>query len=404
MGQQLRPRRWYQRAIAVALVFYSLLVVLSTARVAHADGGAPNLAYVAGAGNAGTSVAIIDLAKQQVTGTIDVSEKPAGLVLSTDAHYAYIVQSIAHQVAIADAQQKKIIAQVSTGLTPRAIAIDVSSGTTLLYVANSGDNSLSIISPDKRQSLATISVGEQPVSVAIAGAGSGIANVVDPEVYVANEAGASVSILSTQRRQIVATVALTTHPVAIVVPASGGVAYVATQEGTVEAIHLISHRLLGTVVTIPDAHFGTMDYDAITGQIYLPDATNHVVHILAPVSLPTNGSLRVPQEPIHTITTMRNPTAVAITFDGTIGAVAEQNSGNLLLFDATNRQTLANIAVGGTPVAVIMGSYPPLLNSQAASIIGFGIVGAVVLIVIGTAIFFERRYRREKRMLSTNAP
>ena len=57
---------WYGMACCFVLAFLSLFAVPA----AHADGGAPNLAYVAGTSH---GISIIDVSQQKVTGSISVT-------------------------------------------------------------------------------------------------------------------------------------------------------------------------------------------------------------------------------------------------------------------------------------------------------------------------------------------
>src|SRR6266516_4870574 len=83
--------RIYRAALACTL----LLLLLPA--LAHADGGAPNLAYVAG-GDKGISV--IDIKQEKVTGTITPTGNPHTVLLSLDGSYLYVTQPQQGQVAI----------------------------------------------------------------------------------------------------------------------------------------------------------------------------------------------------------------------------------------------------------------------------------------------------------------
>lgn len=360
------------------------LVVLTGALVAgwpgtsaRADGGAPNLAYVTGAGAGGQEVAVIDIAQRKVTASIAVNGSPWGIVLSADNRFAYVTEQTAAQVAIIDANAHQVVATVPTGAAPEGIALDAGTGN--LYVANSGTNTVSILNGDQRKVVTTLTVGNHPTGVAIATVGTSIPNYLDPEVYVANSGSDSVTIISTQKRQVVATVPVPGGPVAIVVPSYGSVAYVATQSGSVAVISLAKRTLLGTLMQQSGAQWGQMDYDAITSQVYLPDATSNQVFILAPASVAGNGTANLPQEPARALPIAGGPAAVAITFDGADGFVAQRGSGQVTMLDAPTHHVLATIRVGGTPHAIITGAYPPLLNRQVANIVGFILIGVLLL-------------------------
>lgn len=62
-----------------------------------------------------------------------------------------------------------------------------------------------------------------------------------------------------------------------------------------------------------------MDYDALTGQVNVPDEQHSVIDILAPIDSSTEATPREPERIFHT---NLPPVSVAITNDGLLGFVA----------------------------------------------------------------------------------
>src|SRR5579862_961736 len=92
------------------------IVSLPTApTVAQADGGAPNLAYVAGAGANGQNLAIIDIAQRHETGHITLGGSPVGVVLSVDSRFAFVTERAANRLAIVDTRAKQVAATLPLG-------------------------------------------------------------------------------------------------------------------------------------------------------------------------------------------------------------------------------------------------------------------------------------------------
>src|SRR5260221_4878720 len=114
-----------------------------------------------------------------------------------------------------------------------------------------------------------------------------------------------------------------------------------------------------------------MDYDGITGQVYVPNITRNEVAVLRPASAPSGGGVaQLPTEPARTLAVGGGPAAVAITFDGAYGFVAQGAAGSVTMLDIAAHHTVATLAVGGKPRALIPRSLPPLLGRQAAHILG----------------------------------
>jgi YVTN family beta-propeller protein len=354
---------------------------------ARADGGAPNLAYIVGGGKQGDELVVVDIGQRRAAWSVALGSQPQGVVLSPDARFAYVTEAGAGRVAIVDTRARQVDGHISAGSGPQAIAVDPSGGLNWLFVANRNSNTLSILDTNTQKARATLPVGQEPVSVAVATPSSGIRDASNSsalEVYVANRHSQTLSVISTGDLQTIATVVLPEPPCALTIPATGGVAYVATCSGKVLAVGLASHQVLGTLFDGLDGEPGMMDYDAVTGQIYVPVLTRDQVVVLRPAGVRADGSLLAPAEPLRSLSFSGAPSAVAITFDGALGFFAGASSGQVAEIDVASRQTLGTVSVGGSPRAIITGPYPPALDRQASSTVTAWIYGAFA---VALAIF-----------------
>lgn len=91
----------------------------------YADGGAPNLAYVAGAAG---GIAVFDISQQRITSTISVEGDPRMTLLSLDGRYLYVTQPALGRVAIISARSGKIICTASLPGQPTLLALGPQSG------------------------------------------------------------------------------------------------------------------------------------------------------------------------------------------------------------------------------------------------------------------------------------
>ena len=71
-----------------------------------ADGGAPQLAYVAGTAQ---GISIIDIAQRRVTRTITTAESPRTVLLSPDGNALYITQPAPGRVIVVAAKTGKLL-------------------------------------------------------------------------------------------------------------------------------------------------------------------------------------------------------------------------------------------------------------------------------------------------------
>lgn len=399
----LRPTRLVASAVSAVPLTLLVLLLLTAAiptGTARADGGAPNLAYVAGAGQHGDELAILDIASRKVTGHVSLGGTPTAVVLSFDARFAYVTEATANRLAVVDTRTLQVAATVAAGAHPQAVILAGSAGVTALFVTARDSNAVEIINADTHRAVASVPVGSQPLGEALAAQGSGIndSDINDAEVYVANSGSTSISVISTDHRRVIATIPTPGAPIGVVVPATGGVAYVTTQAGAVLALSLARHTVLGTIFQLPAGHTpGQMDYNAVTGQIGVPDPAGNVVYILRPASAGDAGQApSLPNEPARVIPIGGGPVAIAITFDGAYAFVAEHDAGSVAMVDAPTRRLLATISVGGTPRGLVTGSYPPLVDRQTANIGAFIII-ALIIIVMAYGVFAVVRGARLER-------
>src|SRR5437764_5118808 len=111
--------------------FMLLLLVGLLSPTAHADGGAPQLAYVAGTAQ---GISIIDIAKRRVTGMIAVAGNPGTVLLSLDGHALYVTQPRLGQVAVISAKTGKTLCTTNLAGQPSLLALSLDA--TVLYAAS----------------------------------------------------------------------------------------------------------------------------------------------------------------------------------------------------------------------------------------------------------------------------
>jgi len=119
-----------------------LLLLFPLSQHVYADGGAPNLAYVAGAAH---GIGVIDIGQQKVTSNISVDGDPQMILLSLDGRYLYVTQPTLGRVAIMSARTGKIICTASLPGQPSLLALGPESGA--LYAAGNGASIVSVLNP-----------------------------------------------------------------------------------------------------------------------------------------------------------------------------------------------------------------------------------------------------------------
>lgn len=357
--------------------------------LAYADGGAPNLAYTAGAGS---GIAVIDIAQQKVTQTFRLGGNPQAMYLSLDGRFLYVTQPALDQISVLAAKTGQLVCHTHLAGNPSLLAYDPQ--TDSLFVAGNGAASIANLDPTNCALLHTFDAGGPVYGLAVANLASDTQN---NQLWVADDT--AVAVFDTKTRQREARIPLPgDKPRYLSIP--GGLwVYITTQQGRLDAIDLNSHHLL---VLLSGGQFGTMDFDENTGQVYVPDSLHRQLDIVTP---PGPGALAPPREPAAVYHLDAAPRSVAITSDGQFGFIALE-TGAVAMLDIPGRQVVRVIPVGGNPRFIITGLYPPnigttpqqaTLLTTGATILAYLLVAAVILVPLWLVLRQRRKGHTARR-------
>jgi DNA-binding beta-propeller fold protein YncE len=375
--------------------FMLLLLVGLFSPPVHADGGAPQLAYVAGAAQ---GISIIDIAQRRVTGTIAVTGNPRTVLLSLDGQTLYVTQPTLGRVAVITAKTGKILCTASLPGQPSLLALSLDA--TVLYAAGQGDTSVRALDPMTCAVQRTFETHEPVYGLAVTASTAANATPSTPnQLWITGTTSLTVFEVN---GHLLGSATIAGGPQNICIP-GGFTAYVTTRQGTVVAVDLSTRQVIGTLLN--GGQFGSMDYDANTGEVYVPDWQHNQLYVLDPVTADTTVR---PQEPARVLHLSNSPQSVAITSDGQLGFVALSN-GQVLMLDVPGRRIVTSIAVGGMPHFIITGLYPPvnsptatpqqtatapssaMSNSRLLLIVSIVLAGVLLL---GTFWLFWRHYQK----------
>jgi DNA-binding beta-propeller fold protein YncE len=353
----------------------------------HADGGAPNLAYVAGTTG---GINVIDIAQQRVTGAFDVNGDPQTILLSVDGRLLYVTQPALKRVAVVATYTKKALCTAPYPGHPTLLTLDP--GTNTLYAAGTDANVVEAIDPMTCTIRHTLTTSGPVEGIAVAIVGGSILGGNGNQLWVANALG--LTIFDAAGKQL-ANIAMGDGPRYLSIP-PGSVAYVTTQQGSVDAVDLHSRRIFPRLLS--GGSFGPMDFDETNGEVYVPDRQHNRVDVLAPLSPATNTT----HEPLRVIAMPGTPQSIAITSDGQFGFVAVKD-GTVVMLDIPGRQAVNTFHVGGQPHFIITGLYPSSvsLTPQQATVLSiaenlshYAAAGVVVIATIIVIVLNRRRTRR----------
>jgi DNA-binding beta-propeller fold protein YncE len=323
------------------------LGLLLTSPIALADGGAPNLAYVAGGSN---GISVVDVLQQGVTGSISVSGDPHMILLSLDGRFLYVTEPQLGRVAIISARTGATVCIADIPGQPTLLALD-SNGNTF-FAAGNGASTITALDTNNCNVKHKYTVAGHVYGLAVAYISGYSSSGSHAQLWVADDT--SLTIFDSSGGQQLGNVPITGGPQYLSIPPGSSV-YTTTRDGNVLAVNLVTHKITQLYA---GGSFGPMDFDEITGQIYVPDQQHKQLVIFDPV----NSGMPAPSEPSRIIPLDAQPQSIAITNDGQLGFAALDN-GTVAMLDIPAHHVLISIQVGGTPRFVITGLYPPALGT-----------------------------------------
>ncbi len=359
-----------QRRLLAILLLTAIALSQVVPSIALADGGAPNRAYISGSSK---GVSVIDVPTQKVIDQFDIPGNPEMMQLSVDGRYLYVVQTALGKFSIIAARNHQNVCSANVGGHPNQLVLD--SGTNLLYVASSDSNGISAFSTNDCTLKHTISAQGHVHGLAIAMVGSGFSGGSGNLLWVADDQGIGIYDSSGKAN---AQIPIAGGADRLTIPL-GDTVYATTQQGDVLAIGVANRTVLPPL--FHGGPFGPMDYDAITGQVFIPDIGKKQIDILTPVNI----DFVPPEEPRKVIKLQSVPKSIAITSDGQLGFIAQGN-GQVVMLDVPGQKQIASINVGGTPHFIITGLNPPIVGTTPQQTNNIGLIANITAYILVAAL------------------
>ena len=159
-------------------------------------------------------------------------------------------------VSVIDTSTNTVTATVSVGSNPIGVAVSLDG--TNVYVTNYDSNTVSVIDTDTNIVTVTVKVGSRPGGVAVSPNGT--------NVYVTNEYGNNISVIDATTNTVKATVPVGNSPWGVAVNPDGTKVYVVNEDGTVSVIDTNTNKVTATV----DVGSGLIAFGKFIGPIPVP--------------------------------------------------------------------------------------------------------------------------------------
>lgn len=132
----------------------------------------PNFAYITNEKD--NTVSVIDIKKKKVVKTVEVGQRPRGIIMSNDGKLVLICASDDDRVEVRDAETMKLKYYLPSGPDPELFVL--SPDGTYLYIANEDDAMVTVVDMEQKMLIDDIPVGVEPEGMGLNKSGSILVN------------------------------------------------------------------------------------------------------------------------------------------------------------------------------------------------------------------------------------
>ncbi|MDQ5988302.1 MAG: Virginiamycin B lyase [Syntrophus sp. SKADARSKE-3] len=269
------------------------------------------------------------------------------------APYAYITNSGDSTVSVIDTANNTVKTTVTVGTQPLGVAVHPQGK--YVYVANYASNTVSIIDVVNNHTVInTIPVGSNPYGIAVNAAGT--------YAYVANSGANTVSVIDlTQKVVSGAPIPVGGSPMGIAVNPSGAYVYVTNNQSNTLSVIDTTTNTVKTTINVGSSPLGVAVAPS-GAYVYVANTGSNNVSVV-------NTSTYT----IATITSawLLNPLGIAVNPAGTLGYITSQGKNLVSVFDMSTNLVTNNIYVGTNPIGVTVnmaGTYAYIVNNGAGTV------------------------------------
>lgn len=297
----------------------------------------------------GNSLTVLDAATNTVATTLTGLNVPHNVQVGNDDATVYASNNGSNTVVAIDAATYQIRATAPTGPDP-AHVIEAPNGK--VYVANSGDGTVSVYQSRSLQPLGRIEIGGMPHGLRAAADGS--------VIVVANHTAGALNLIDPRTDRVLGAVPVGTGPAQVAVTADGRFAYTGTtQPPSVVKVDLSAREVVGTVaVSAPPVQLYLTPDEAtvISADQGTREAPGHAASLIDTATMTVRA----------TVATGAGPHGVVIDSAGTRAWITNSYDNTVSVVDLASQAVLATIPVGTGPNGISYSPRPP--SASAATI------------------------------------
>jgi YVTN family beta-propeller protein len=292
-----------------------------------------SLAYITNEGS--DNVFIIDRMAGAVVSVIHVGRSPRGLALARSSSLLFVANSESNSLSVIGTDTWQMRQEINLDFGDEPEALCLSADERRLFVANRSSNCVTAFDVGSMSRLGKVSVGNGPVEMALDPTGNWI--------YVVNSLSDNVSLISVAGLTLVRTLEVGSNPVAIAFDVGRKTAYVANyNSGYLTEINT-SSQTVTTTYSLSRSIRG-LTGDAFSGTLYCALDLFHAVAVF-------KASLGVE---LNEIPVGANPYKVALDTKHGLIYVTCSGANNLSVINQTTGLVVHTIPAGFKPYSVVI--------------------------------------------------
>lgn len=275
-----------------------------------------------------------------VSATIPVGGDPQGVGVNLSTNRIYVANLGDDTVSVIDGVSNAVIATIPVGDKPFAIGVNSTNGR--VYVTNRDDDTVSVIDGASNTVIATVPVGDQPFKVGV--------NPATDRAYVGNWFDGTVSVIDGASNAVIATIPVGDQPFAIQAIGVNSVTnrvYVTNfKDGTLSVIDGASNTVIATI-PVGKGPFG-VGVNPNTNRVYMTHFEDDTVSVIDGAS----------NAVIATIPVGDGPVVVGVNLTTDRVYVANHTDGTVSVIDGATDAVIATFPVGNAGSNVWLGVNP----------------------------------------------
>ncbi|BBJ28299.1 DUF4382 domain-containing protein [Athalassotoga saccharophila] len=262
--------------------------------------------------------------------TIGVGSNPMGVGVDPITHMVYVANYGSNTVSVIDGNNINALPKtISVENHPYVVGISSSTNGSTIYVSN-GNNAISVINSQKNYVVRNVIVGNNPVGIGI----HSIMNMI----YVANYGSNTVSVINGRTNSVIQNINVGKYPRDVGIDTTTGMVYV-TNYGS-NTISVISGKTNSVIQTIPVGKMPrNIGVNPATGMIYISNSGINTISVINGNDLNASKSINVGD----------SPWGVGVDPARDIIYVVNSGSNTVSVIDGKTNSVIQTIPVGKWP-------------------------------------------------------